>query len=130
MLVVVELLEFLLKNLVRSPVDFREGRRASDGLVAQQITDTSAVVAFNSQKFSEKTKTKGVLDMHLVQREAQRLQSQYPTREPPEEVSQRQKQHNQYLQPRGNKRVSLPDNFSFANPPAEPVQLQTAMQHR
>lgn len=112
-------------------MDFREGRRASDGLVAQQVTDTtSAVVAFNSQKFSEKTKAKGVVDMHLVQREAQRLQLQYPPREPPEEVSQRQKQHNQYLQPRGNKRVSLPDNFSYTNPPVEPIQLQTAMQHR
>ncbi|KAJ8919589.1 hypothetical protein NQ315_002211 [Exocentrus adspersus] len=119
------------RAVTRSPVDFREGRRASDGLVAQQVTDTnSAVVAFNSQKFSEKTKAKGVLDMHLVQREAQRLQSQYPPREPPEEVSQRQKQHNQYLQPRGNKRVSLPDNFSYTNPPVEPIQLQTAMQHR
>ncbi|XP_018560878.1 serine/threonine-protein kinase SIK2 isoform X2 [Anoplophora glabripennis] len=119
------------RGVTRSPVDFREGRRASDGLVAQQVTDTTkAVVAFNSQKFSEKTKAKGVLDMHLVQREAQRLQSQYPTREPPEEVSQRQKQHNQYLQPRGNKRVSLPDNFSYTNPPVEPIQLQTAMQHR
>ncbi|VEN51814.1 unnamed protein product, partial [Callosobruchus maculatus] len=76
------------RAITRSPVDFREGRRASDGLVAQQVADnTSQVVAFNSQKFSEKNKTKGVLDMHLVQREAQRLQSQYPTREAPEEVT-------------------------------------------
>ncbi|KAJ8947925.1 hypothetical protein NQ318_005153 [Aromia moschata] len=119
------------RGVTRSPVDFREGRRASDGLVAQQVADTtSGVVAFNSQKFSDKSKTKGVLDMHLVHREAQRLQSQYPTREPPEEVSQRQKQHNQYLQPRGNKRVSLPDNFSYTSPITEPIQLQTAMQHR
>nr|CAH7733888.1 unnamed protein product [Callosobruchus chinensis] len=119
------------RAITRSPVDFREGRRASDGLVAQQVADnTSQVVAFNSQKFSEKNKTKGVLDMHLVQREAQRLQSQYPTREAPEEVTQRQKQHNQYLQPRGNKRISLPDNFSYTTTGAESIQLQTAMQHR
>lgn len=119
------------RNITRSPVDFREGRRASDGLVAQQVADSSnGVVAFNSQKFSEKTKTKGLLDMHLVQREAQRLQSQYPTRETPEEVSQRQKQHNQYLAPRANKRISLPDNFSYTNSTVEPIQLQTAMQHR
>lgn len=123
--------------LTRSPVDFREGRRASDGLVAQQvITDSNnGVVAFNSQKLSENCKAKGVLELHLVQREAQRLQSQYQAREPPEEVSQRQKQHNQYLQPqtsRGNKRVSLPDNFSYANPQSteSPLHLQTAMQHR
>ncbi|KYB27919.1 Serine/threonine-protein kinase SIK2-like Protein [Tribolium castaneum] len=116
------------RGLTRSPVDFREGRRASDGLVAQQVTDTTTgVVAFNSQKLNENCKAKGVLELHLVQREAQRLQSQYPPREPPEEVSQRQKQHTQYLQPRANKRVSLPDNFSY-NTPAEP--LQTAMQHR
>ncbi|CAH1958744.1 unnamed protein product [Acanthoscelides obtectus] len=119
------------RAITRSPVDFREGRRASDGLVAQQVADnTSQVVAFNSQKFSEKNKTKGVLDMHLVQREAQRLQSQYPTREAPEEVTQRQKQHNQYLQPRGNKRISLPDNFSYNTTGVENIQLQTAMQHR
>lgn len=119
------------RSITRSPVDFREGRRASDGLVAQQVADANnGVVAFNSQKFSEKTKAKGVLDMHLVQREAQRLQSQYPTRDPPEEVTQRQKQHNQYLAPRTNKRISLPDNFSYNNSTVEPIQLQTAMQHR
>lgn len=115
------------RQVSRSPVDFREGRRASDGLVAQQAADAGgAVVAFNSQKLSENCKAKGVLDMHLVQREAQRLQAQYQAREAPEEASQRQKQHAQYLQPRGSKRVSLPDNFSYA----EPLQLQTAMQHR
>lgn len=119
------------RGITRSPVDFREGRRASDGLVAQQVADSSTgVIAFNSQKLSENCKAKGVLDMHLVQREAQRLQSQYQAREPPEEASQRQKQHTQYLQPRGNKRVSLPDNFSYTNASTEPLQLQTAMQHR
>lgn len=119
------------RGLTRSPVDFREGRRASDGLVAQQVIDSSpSVVAFNSQKLNENCKAKGVLELHLVQREAQRLQSQYQAREPPEEVSQRQKQHTQYLQPRANKRVSLPDNFSYTNVPSEPLQLQTAMQHR
>lgn len=119
------------RGVTRSPVDFREGRRASDGLVAQQVADaTIGVIAFNSQKLSENCKAKGVLDMHLVQREAQRLQSQYQAREAPEEASQRQKQHAQYLQPRGSKRVSLPDNFSYTNASTEPLQLQTAMQHR
>ncbi|CAH1281161.1 unnamed protein product [Diabrotica balteata] len=117
------------RGITRSPVDFREGRRASDGLVAQQVADTTRVVAFNSQKFTEKRKAKGVLDMHLVQRENQRLQPQYPVpvRETPEDVSPRQ---NQYLQPRPNKRISLPDNFNYTNPGVESVQLQTAMQHR
>lgn len=120
------------RTVTRSPVDFREGRRASDGLVAQQVSDSTSggVVAFNSQKLSENCKAKGVLELHLVQREAQRLQVQYQAREPPEEASQRQKQHSQYLQPRTNKRISLPDNFSYANTSPEPLQLQTAMQHR
>ncbi|CAH1112823.1 unnamed protein product [Psylliodes chrysocephalus] len=117
------------RGITRSPVDFREGRRASDGLVAQQVADSSRVVAFNSQKFTEKRKAKGVLDMHLVQRDTQRLQTpQYPVRDTPEEVTPRQ---NQYLQPRPNKRISLPDNFNYTNPGVETaVQLQTAMQHR
>lgn len=118
------------RGITRSPVDFREGRRASDGLVAQQVTDVAntGMVAFNSQKLTENSKAKGLLELHLVQQEAQRLQSQYQAREPPEEVSQRQKQHNQYLLPRANKRVSLPDNFIYTNSSVEP--LQTAMQHR
>ncbi|XP_050298300.1 serine/threonine-protein kinase SIK2 [Anthonomus grandis grandis] len=117
------------RNLNRSPVDFREGRRASDGLVAQQAADPP--LAFNSQKLNECYKAKGVLDMGLVQREALRLQSQYQAREPPEELSNRQKQHYQYMQPRCSglpaKKISLPDSFSYSEPP---VQLQTAMQHR
>lgn len=137
------------RALTRSPVDFREGRRASDGLVAQQAADvatshssclgtssnatTTATLAFNSQKLNEHCKAKGVLDMHLVQREAQRLQSQYQSREPPEEHHQRQKQHSQYRGSNGSsKRVSLPDNFSYtAMSATAPVEhLQTAMQHR
>ncbi|CAH1164893.1 unnamed protein product [Phyllotreta striolata] len=118
------------RGAARSPVDFREGRRASDGLVAQQVADSGRVVAFNSQKFTEKRKAKGVLDMHMVQRETQRLQTpKYPIREAPDEVSSRQ---SQFLQPRPSKRISLPDNFNYTNPSVVDtnVQLQTAMQHR
>ncbi|CAG9762053.1 unnamed protein product [Ceutorhynchus assimilis] len=119
------------RNMTRSPVDFREGRRASDGLVAQQAADPpGSTLAFNSQKLNEGYKAKGVLDMGLVQREALRLQSQYQAREPPEEISHRQIQHNQYMQPRSTKKISLPDNFSYSSTCVEPVQLQTAMQHR
>ncbi|XP_045479260.1 serine/threonine-protein kinase SIK2-like isoform X2 [Harmonia axyridis] len=120
------------REVTRSPIDFREGRRASDGLVAQQVAEgeSNNVVAFNSQKLNENCKTKGVLDMHLVQREAQRLQSKYQAKEPPEETNQKQKQHIQYLQPRVSKRISLPDNFSYTPNVQEPLHLQTAMQHR
>ncbi|CAH0561389.1 unnamed protein product [Brassicogethes aeneus] len=117
------------RGMTRSPVDFREGRRASDGLVNQQPESSTNFVAFNSQKFNEQhNKAKGVLELHLVQREAQRLQSQFQAREHPEEISHRQKQHNQYLSPRGHKRISLPDNFSYTS--AIDTQLHTAMQHR
>ncbi|ENN70860.1 hypothetical protein YQE_12438, partial [Dendroctonus ponderosae] len=119
------------RNITRSPIDFREGRRASDGLVAQQPCDQyGSTLAFNSQKLNEACKTKGILDMGLVQREALRLQSQYQARDPPEEMSHRQKQHSQYMQPRSTKKISLPDNFSYSSTCMEPIQLQTAMQHR
>lgn len=115
------------RNSTRSPIDFREGRRASDGVVAQQVANESnGVVTFNSQKLNEKTKSKCMLDINLVKREAHELQSQYPKRDHPEDIPQRQKQHNQYPVPRSNKRVVLPDSVS----PMEPIQLQTAMQQR
>lgn len=117
------------RNSTRSPVDFREGRRASDGVVAQQVTDeTNKVIAFNSQKFSEKTKSKCLLDMKLLQREAHELQSKYSKRDISEEFSLKQRQHNQYPVPRSNKRIVSPD--SVTNPVMEPIQLQTAMQQR
>lgn len=108
------------RNITRSPVDFREGRRASDGLVAQQLNQADAtnnVIAFNSQKLSENTKAKGVLELHLVQKEAKKLKTQYQANVPMEEVMQMQKQHTQYLhlgeKPRIPKRISLPDNFNY-----------------
>lgn len=138
------------RNLTRSPVDFREGRRASDGLVAQQLNQADTannVVAFNSQKLSENTKAKGVLELHLVQKEAKKLKTQYQANVPMEEVLQMQKQHTQYLhfgeKPRIPKRISLPDNFNYVpsanvspcttSVEVEPVSkppLQQLMQHR
>ena len=53
------------RAVTRSPVDFREGRRASDGLVAQglsnQVDNSLNSVAFNSQRLHEACKAKGVL---------------------------------------------------------------------
>lgn len=138
------------RNLTRSPVDFREGRRASDGLVAQQLNQADAannVIAFNSQKLSENTKAKGVLELHLVQKEAKKLKTQYQANVPMEEVIQMQKQHTQYLhlgdKPRIPKRISLPDNFNYipsasVSPCSTTVEtetvskppLQQLMQHR
>lgn len=137
------------RNLTRSPVDFREGRRASDGLVAQQLNQADAannVIAFNSQKLSENTKAKGVLELHLVQKEAKKLKTQYQANVPMEEVLQMQKQHTQYLHlgekpNRISKRISLPDNYNYIPSPnvtpnsvdTETITkppLQQLMQHR
>lgn len=135
------------RNLTRSPVDFREGRRASDGLVAQQINqaDNNAinnVIAFNSQKLSENPKAKGVLELHLVQKEAKKLKTQYQANVPIEEVIQMQQKHTQYnLSNRIPKRISLPDNFNYVAPVSSnsvvetessvsKPPLQQIMQHR
>ncbi|KAF6205252.1 hypothetical protein GE061_019420 [Apolygus lucorum] len=122
------------RKITRSPVDFREGRRASDGLVAQHgttVNDGSSLtppvntsVAFNSQKLTESGKTKGVMELHLVQREHQALKTLYQSTVPPEEVVQRQIQHAEYRQRDSSmesrqqnipKRISLPENFTFPN---------------
>ncbi|KAK9512580.1 hypothetical protein O3M35_000976 [Rhynocoris fuscipes] len=126
---------FKTRKITRSPVDFREGRRASDGLVAQRgVTTTEGStlsppintnVAFNSQKLNESGKTKGVMELHLVQREHQALKSLYQSSVPQEELMQRQIQHTEYRQRDSStdsrqqnlpKRISLPENFTFPTP--------------
>ncbi|XP_045499942.1 serine/threonine-protein kinase SIK2 [Colias croceus] len=133
------------RAITRSPVDFREGRRASDGLVAQQAAQADETqknsLAFNSQKLNENCKAKGVLELHLVQKEAQKLKTQYQSTIPAEEMTQRQIQHNQfaatftphYLDTKNPtpKRISLPESFNYSSTsppmPASPkmvTQLQ------
>lgn len=84
----------------RSPVDFRQGRRASDGLVAQgilnQVDNTVCSVAFNSQRLHEACKTGGILELHLLQQEAACLSSQYQSFVPQEEINVRQREHSQF----------------------------------
>lgn len=112
----------------KSPVDFREGRRASDGLVAQQVisdhTQTPNFIAFNSQRLNETGKTMGVMELHLVQREHEALKSLY---QPPsqEEQSVRQIQHVQYHQS-----PSSPPNGQQGTPPPKAPLQQQLMQHR
>lgn len=88
------------RAVTRSPVDFREGRRASDGLVAQgilsQIDNPLNSVAFNSQRLHEACKAKGVLELHLLQQEAAQLSSQYQSSVPQDEMNVRQMQHSQF----------------------------------
>lgn len=117
------------RAITRSPVDFREGRRASDGLVAQQAAQSNEAqptnIAFNSQRLNENCKAKGVLELHLVQKEAQKLKTQYQATLPAEEMTQRQIQHNQfaasfsphYLDTKNPtpKRISLPESFNYSS---------------
>ncbi|XP_045773985.1 serine/threonine-protein kinase SIK2 [Maniola jurtina] len=117
------------RSITRSPVDFREGRRASDGLVAQQAAQANDsqknTLAFNSQRLNENCKAKGVLELHLVQKEAQQLKTQYQSSLPAEEMTQRQIQHNQfaasytphYLDTKHPtpKRISLPESFNYSS---------------
>ncbi|XP_055840590.1 serine/threonine-protein kinase SIK2 isoform X2 [Episyrphus balteatus] len=90
------------RAITRSPVDFREGRRASDGLVAQGIIHSysdypvNSMVAFNSQRLHEAYKTKGVLELHVLQKEAAQLKTQYQSNVPPDEMTVRQIQHSQF----------------------------------
>ncbi|KAG6441026.1 hypothetical protein O3G_MSEX001578 [Manduca sexta] len=133
------------RAITRSPIDFREGRRASDGLVAQQAAQSNdsqkSTLAFNSQRLNENCKAKGVLELHLVQKEAQKLKTQYQSTIPAEEMTQRQIQHNQfaasfsphYLDSKNPtpKRISLPESFNYSSTsppmPASPkmvAQLQ------
>ena len=81
------------RTISRSPVDFRQGRRASDGLVAQGFLNQAedVPVAFNSQRLHEVCKAKGFLELHLLQQEVASLSSQYQSFIPQEEL------HNQYL---------------------------------
>lgn len=133
------------RAMTRSPVDFREGRRASDGLVAQQVAQSADSqinsLAFNSQRLNENCKAKGVLELHLVQQEAQKLKTQYQSSIPAEEMTQRQMQHNQFAASFSShfldtktptpKRISLPETFNYSSTsppmPASPkmvAQLQ------
>ena len=52
------------RGVTRSPVNFREGRRSSDGLVAQGL------VAFQ-QRLYEKEMATGILQLHQVTRKVQ-----------------------------------------------------------
>lgn len=82
-------------------LSYREGRRASDGLVAQGIQsqtdyELNSAVAFNTQRLHEARKTKGVLELHLLQKEAAQLKTQYQSNVPPDEMDVRQIQHSQF----------------------------------
>lgn len=53
-------------------------------------------VAFNSQRLHEACKAKGVLELHLLQKEAAQLKTQYQSSVPVDEMAVRQIQHTQF----------------------------------
>ncbi|KAK7083657.1 hypothetical protein SK128_013322, partial [Halocaridina rubra] len=110
----------------RSPVNFREGRRASDGLVTQ------GVIAFR-QRLIETEKARGLTELHSVQQEHQALTSLYQaaavtgSEDTASQYHSLQQQQQQYSRqwrhsyagsdemsraPLVRQRVSLPDSFS------------------
>lgn len=55
-----------------------------------------ATIAFNSQRLAEACKAKGVLELHLLQKEAAQLKTKYQSNITPDEMTARQIQHNQF----------------------------------
>lgn len=105
----------------RSPIHFREGRRASDGFMTQNV------VAFQ-QKLYDKAKAQGLFELHDVQEEHRALQSQfgglgtpgvmnYRSPTPPESAVSasrtRKAPTNFYPRPSISKRISVPENFAY-----------------
>ncbi|XP_008474184.1 5'-AMP-activated serine/threonine-protein kinase catalytic subunit alpha [Diaphorina citri] len=143
------------RSITRSPVDFREGRRASDGLVAQHTLNADCPPGMsnqtgynnthlfnNNQRLNENNKAKGVMELHLVQKEHEVLKNLYQTHLPHKEVTQRQMQHSEYRHTRESqaekrspvhlvKKVSLPENLTYNPVESDKSSLQQQlMQHK
>lgn len=56
----------------------------------------NSAVAFDSQRLHEACKAKGVLELHLLQKEAAQLKTQYQANVPVDEMNVRQIQHSQF----------------------------------
>ncbi|ELU06853.1 hypothetical protein CAPTEDRAFT_183356, partial [Capitella teleta] len=87
------------RSTTRSPVHFREGRRASDGLVSQ------GVIAFR-QRLKESMKARGVTELR---REMVSLQNQFRTALTEDELRRLQQAHCQYQEMCGQRQWSLDD---------------------
>jgi len=116
------------RGITRSPVNFREGRRSSDGLVAQGI------VAFQ-QRLYDKDKATGIVQLHQVQQEARELQNKYcepVVLEKDDFVPNEQMPGNQKsFGPKSSisKRISVPENFVYF-PSGHSVSKHVALQQQ
>ncbi|XP_023230020.1 serine/threonine-protein kinase SIK2-like isoform X4 [Centruroides sculpturatus] len=79
-----------VQRFLKSPNTFSEGRRASDGLVAQ------GVAAF-SDRLENTEKARGNWQINELKQEHKKLQNLYRTNVTPEEQNRRQHQHTMYL---------------------------------
>lgn len=103
------------RHLLRSPVHFREGRRASDGLLSQHMS-----------VFNDKIKSQGYPELQRVHEEHRALQSRFGTPfkrvslSPDGSASVRQRKGNTVLahRPSISKRISVPENFTYFPSPA------------
>lgn len=78
-------------------------------------------IAFNSQKLHEACKAKGVMELHLLQKEVDQLKTQYQTNTTPDEMSIRQMQHNRFhISPKSS---SLEMNLTYLSGPKETGNL-------
>merc|ERR1719447_2220774 len=110
------------RQVTRSPVNFREGRRSSDGLVAQGL------VAFQ-QRLYDKEKAEEVVDLHQVREEARELAIKFGEEEDVE-ARETVKTSNYHRAGGGNKRTSLPENLAYTSSPRQVALQQQLLQHR
>ncbi|XP_076310251.1 serine/threonine-protein kinase SIK2-like isoform X1 [Tachypleus tridentatus] len=114
------------RSAIESPTSFREGRRASDGLVAQGV-------AMFCQRLDETSKARGVVGLNEIKQEHQKLRNLYPSQVPEAQQVQYQLQHSQYWSMVSeslalsspdqqtlpvSKRVSLPESFKYSPIPS------------
>lgn len=129
----------LQRHLAKSPINFREGRRASDGLMAQGPFQ---------QRLYDKMKAHGVIELHDVHEECRALQnrvgqlsssagnSRSGTPEAQISAAKRPSSASLSSRPSISKRISVPENFTyFPTTPGhhdslESKQLQLFMHHR
>ncbi len=90
----------------RSPVNFREGRRASDGLVTQGI------IAFR-QRLKDSMKTRGMAELR---QEMQNLQTHFKPSITEIELKQLQEQHSQYHEKVNQRQWSLEESSQVERP--------------
>lgn len=102
--------QVLDRATTRSPVNFREGRRSSDG-------GHQGIIAFQ-QRLYDKDKASGVFQLHEARQEVRQLQSQYGEEEHAEDLQSQSESiqdgqaflnHRQSI----SKKVSVPENFPF-----------------